>query len=294
MIKSILLVLLFSIVLGQAFSQSNQQIKRNSDNNRNVGTSGNNSNTSTNTNSTNTESSNTDGNYNSGHSSSNSNFLNNGGNCDGACVELGCNLSLQLLPVFINWQKKRLDKADNMGRIINFKGEGIISANSSPYFIAQPQICGTWGLLGSSMRYYAAVDKTGELYNTLDWQLVELNFIQTQNFDLKIGTGFMKELFSDRAYWENTLATSFYSNSYPRLKLNTTFRYASDGYEWAKYLPRIEFNTKIQYDIYKTNKWNWGVQTGFIYGSNFGVEIWGIQAGIYYQIHHLENPKRIK
>ncbi|MEN9522155.1 MAG: hypothetical protein RL065_532 [Bacteroidota bacterium] len=294
MIKSTLLILLFSFVLEQSFSQSNQQIKRNSDNNRNTGTSGNSSNTSTNNNSTNSESSNGNGNYNSGHSSSSSNYINNGGNCDGACLELGCNLSLQLIPVLVNWQKKRLEKANRIGRIINLKGEGVISANPSPYFIAQPQICGTWGLLSSSIRYYAAVDKSGDLYNTLDWQLLELNFVQTQNFDLKIGTGFMKELFSNRAYWENTLSTSFYSNAYPRLKMNTTFRYASDGYEWAKYVPRIELNTKFQYDIYKTNKWNWGIETGVIYSSNFGVEIWGIQAGIYYQTHHLENPKQIK
>ncbi|MFM2048837.1 MAG: hypothetical protein RI955_1385 [Bacteroidota bacterium] len=286
--KSIFLVLLYSLFTLGALAQSNQQIKRNSDTNRSSGSS---TNTSTNNSGSNSGTSEGNGNYNSGHSSSPS-FQNNGGNCDAACLEMGCNITLQLLPVLIDWQKKRLAKADDIGRIISFKGEGIISANTSPYFIAQPQISGTWGLLGSSIRYYAAVDKTGDLYNTLDWQIIELNFVQTKNFDLKIGTGVMKELFSNRAYWENTMAVAFYSETYPRLKLNTTFRYASDGYEWAKDVPRIELNTKIQYDIYRTNKWNWGVETGLIYGSNFGVEIWGVQAGIYYQTHRLQNVNR--
>lgn len=286
--------MLLSVLALHSSAQTNQQIKRNSENNRTNNTSVK-SGTASSTNNGSSESTNTDGNYNSGQSSSpGSTFINNGGNCDGACVEMGCNLGLQLIPVFVNWQKHRLGRADKIGRIINFKGEGILSVNSTPYFIAQPQLSGTWGLFSSSIRYYAAVDKTGDLYNTLDWQLFEINFVQSKSFDLKIGTGFMKELFSNRSYWENTMVTSFYSESLPRLNINATFRYANDGYEWAKYVPRMELNTKIQYSIYRTNKWNWGVQTGFIYGSNFGVEIWGIQAGIYYQMHHLENTNQIR
>lgn len=159
-----------------------------------------------------------------------------------------------------------------------------------------PRIRGNWGLFSTDLRLtnmieYGTSDGT-DYYNTLDWQILELNLLITKPVIFRIGSGIMYEFFSQH---RNT-----FLEHYAGVDVNWKdhqFIASGEGRIAPDYetnaVPRIEANFRVNYRIKQTPHMNAYAMAGFVYQNYYrnnstsfkGVEVWVVQTGLSVMIH---------
>jgi hypothetical protein len=161
---------------------------------------------------------------------------------------------------------------------------GFASPSSS---LIIPRIRGNWGLFSTDFRYTNMMDFSHadsiEFYNTLDWQILELNMVVTNPVTFRVGTGIMKEFYSSQIFIEHFLGLDITSADRQYLG-NAEFRIAKDYSTGAT--PRIEGNLRFNYRILKTNNLNGYAMAGAIFQNYYGeTNVWTMQTGLYFNFH---------
>ncbi|MBC8147153.1 MAG: hypothetical protein H8E98_04135 [Bacteroidetes bacterium] len=151
----------------------------------------------------------------------------------------------------------------------------------STYFMI-PRIRGNWGLFSTDFRYNFMLETSllngADIYKTIDWQIIELNLVVTENVNFRIGTGFMYEDFSRTYFNENTAALDFYTKD-DALKIGGEFRYAFD-YE-NNVVPRTEGSLNLDYRIFNFNALSGYVNIGCLYQNYYNeVDLWSLKGGL--------------
>ena len=150
-----------------------------------------------------------------------------------------------------------------------------------------PRIRGTWGVLATDLRlnYLTEYKNNNALvYKTIDWQVINLNLMFTNNFNFRIGTGLMYDDYLDRAFNQHFVATHFRIND-QKLLIDLEGRFT---YDYQAKEPNVfnEVNVRANFNLLKTNHiWTY-LMFGGVYQQYYSsVELWSIQAGLLFNIH---------
>lgn len=125
--------------------------------------------------------------------------------------------------------------------------------------IYQPEVRLNYGVLGTQFRVSLLEDNTGR-YETLDWQLLTLNFYMGNHVIMRYGNGFMTEEVTGNTYYETSLALEGHSNNnkyFPSIE----YRLALDGQTSKS--PRQELNARFQYLMFEKGILHTHVNVGY-------------------------------
>ncbi|MBS1488246.1 MAG: hypothetical protein JST43_11725 [Bacteroidetes bacterium] len=190
-----------------------------------------------------------------------------------------------LFRVVGTWQSIKLQKAEEVKRLVSFETFLQGAVQPSNYYLALPRVRGNWGLFSTDFRFnYLAEDaqanggKAADL-STFDWQVLQLNVITQRHLIGRIGGGSMYENFGNRnSFFEWTAGLTWMSES-QTLNGNLEYRVAKDYNTNA--IPRREINFNVEKQIFNTGKWRGYATLGGIYQRYYqSVSVWGLQAGI--------------
>lgn len=164
---------------------------------------------------------------------------------------------------------------------VSFQG----AIKPSSYYILQPRIRANWGLFSTDFRMnYLIEDDADEVKHirTNDWQIIQLNLITNRFFTFRIGTGFMREAFGDKRYFnESSIMFNIHAPDQSKV-VGFEFRFAKD---WDTGLnPRREFNIQYQQQIFQASALHGYITLGGLYQRYYNsIDVWGIQSGLVFR-----------
>jgi hypothetical protein len=189
--------------------------------------------------------------------------------------------------VFGVWQGHVLDKRPDVPQIVGLDIMLHSAIQPSSYYTFNPRVRGAWGILSSDFRWNVLIEETlegPESLNTFDWQIVQLNFVNTKNVIVRAGAGYMQENFSDRlSFFESTFSSNlmFDDNSWGGF---VEWRSAKDFV--TNVVPRREFNIQVQKQVFESGPWH-GMVTGGLQFQRWysSINVWGIQGGFVLKLY---------
>lgn len=189
--------------------------------------------------------------------------------------------------VFGVWQGHVLDKRPDVPQIVGLDIMLHSAIQPSSYYTFNPRVRGTWGILSSDFRWNVLVEQTLEgtkSLNTFDWQIAQLNFVNTKNVIVRAGAGYMQENFADRlSFFESTLSSNlmFDDNNWGGF---IEWRSARDFV--TNVYPRREFNIQVQKQIFEAGPWHGMVTAGLQFQRWYSsVNVWGMQGGFVLKLY---------
>lgn len=145
--------------------------------------------------------------------------------------------------------------------------------------LIMPEVRGNWGLFSTDLRL-SQLSEPNESYTTFDWQILQLNFVQTRDINFRVGSGFMSDIQNKKYYYEHSIGLDGFiaDNKYT---LGCELRYAHD-YSPARLDMHISGGVRLKemphQKIYFTG--------GAYYQNYFSVvDNWGIKGAIEIYIH---------
>jgi hypothetical protein len=219
-------------------------------------------------------------------SKSNSSSRSSGGGSDRGGSGGNVFFFLDLFRVFGAWQGHVLDKRPDVPQVVSLDLMMQSAIQPSQYYTFNPRVRGNWGILSTDFRWNVLIEETidgPESLNTFDWQIAQLNFVNTRNVIVRAGAGFMQENFADRL--------SFFESS---ISSNLMFDEGWGGFvEWrsakdfvSQAVPRREFNLQVQKQIFESGPWHGMVTGGLQFQRWYSTtNVWGIQGGFVLKLY---------
>lgn len=192
-----------------------------------------------------------------------------------------------MLRVLAVWQGNVLDKRDNVPQLVSLDVMMHAAVQPSSYYIFNPRLRGNWGILSSDFRVNYLLEQTvngNSDLTTIDWQIVQLNFVNTKNVIVRAGAGFMQEQYADHLnFFESTVSSNlmFDDNKWGGF---IEGRFAKDFSTGAA--PRREFNLHVQRQIFEAGPWH-GMLTGGLQFQRWysSINVWGMQGGFVLRLY---------
>jgi hypothetical protein len=179
------------------------------------------------------------------------------------------------------WQMHVLEKRPDVPQIVSLDVMLQGAVQPSSYYILNPRVRGTWGILSTDFRANYMVEQTIEGnadLTTFDWQIVQLNVVNTRNVIARAGAGFMQENFGGHmSFFETTISSNlmFNDNQWGGF---IEWRSAKDFVTQA--VPRREFNLQVQRQVFQTGAVHGMVTGGLQFQRYYSqINVWGIQGG---------------
>ncbi len=192
----------------------------------------------------------------------------------GVCSTLGCAATIAGMWA---WQTQRINQSDVRPHIIY--GEVMMDGAFDPInstFLFMPRLRGAYGLFGGDLRFTHLDDGT-DVYQTVDFQFLQINFLQTRYFDMRIGTGIKYEFISDRVFNEHLLGMDLHTPDFlynGSVDVRAAFDYGNAT------RTRTEVNISGQYFPISSKYYIAGPMAGIVYQNYYGaIDFWFIQAG---------------
>jgi hypothetical protein len=189
--------------------------------------------------------------------------------------------------VFGVWQMHVLEKRPDVPQIVSLDIMLHGAVQPSSYYIFNPRVRGTWGILSSDFRTNYMVEQTIEGnadLTTIDWQIVQLNFVNTRNVIARAGAGFMQENFGDHmSFFESTISSNlmFDDNQWGGF---IEWRSAKDFETQA--VPRREFNLQVQKQVFEAGALHGMVTAGLQFQRYYSqINVWGMQGGFILKLY---------
>ncbi len=121
-----------------------------------------------------------------------------------------------------------------------------------------PSVRGNWGLFSTQLRTNRLFDGTGTL-QTLDWQILQLNFMSQEHVNLRYGVGISYEFVTEQAHFEQYFGLQLHFAE-RRINPEVNLR-MSDSYGDA----RTELNVLMDWKFASNNV----IETGLILGYSY-------------------------
>ncbi len=161
------------------------------------------------------------------------------------------------------------------------------------YINLLPRIRGTWGIFSTDFRfnYLAEFDNAAaDIYNTWEWQILQLNLVAAEVFNFRIGTGLLSENYKENlVYNEHSIGFEFRSqdqNLLTSLEGRTTWDYETGSHVFT------EGNLRFSYRFININHVFGYVIVGGIYQRYYestvdspAVNLFSAQMGLTFNIH---------
>lgn len=181
-----------------------------------------------------------------------------------------------------NLQENQLKKKSDIPRIISLDASMDFGINDRLSYIARPRVRGNWGIFSTDVRYNFLYDSP-TFYKTFDCQVLLFNLVLIKEFNLRIGTGFMYEEFSQTFFNEHSLKADIYMMG-NKINPSFEFRIAKDYKTGAT--PRTEGSIKVNYKLFDVSNFSTIVNGGFIYQNYYNsIDLYIGQIGIGFNMH---------
>ena len=161
--------------------------------------------------------------------------------------------------------QKRFDQPHRVSLEASLHG-GFYNQESTYIFL--PSVRGNWGLFSTHIRSNRIQDRTGH-FQTLDWQVIQLNIVNLPEFTLRTGTGlsYVKDI--DDMYNEWTVELEGHLQN-RRINPALNFRWSND-YQTDE-IPRLEINPSVDFQVFQTGKLKVSVLASYRFQRYLGVE----------------------
>lgn len=155
----------------------------------------------------------------------------------------------------------------------------------SAYYLVWPRIRGNWGLFGTDFRINYLIEEGVDGYihlRTNDWQIIQLNLVTSRFFTFRLGTGIMKEAFSEGKSFSETAIMLMVHAPDQTETLAFEYRFAKDWDTGAN--PRREFGVQYQHQLFSTGSFHGYATVGVIYQRYYNsIDVWGMQGGLMFR-----------
>ncbi|MFM8912201.1 MAG: hypothetical protein ACKOE6_04650, partial [Flammeovirgaceae bacterium] len=149
-----------------------------------------------------------------------------------------------------------------------------------------PRVRGYWGLFSTDFRFNYLLEESltgNQDLGTFDWQILQLNIINTRHIIARLGGGMMQENFGGRGnFFESTYGV-FGQSTNKKMGGTLEYRVAQDFI--SDRIPRRELNLSFERRIFSHGYWNGYLMIGGVWQRYYErIGVWGIQAGIVFRI----------
>ncbi len=185
-------------------------------------------------------------------------------------------------------QRQTLEKKNEIPELVSLELRLQSGLQPSTYYLPLPRIRANWGLFSTDYRrsYLIESNPLGPTKDLSwnDWQIVQLNLVNTPTARFRVGGGIMAEMFeSKRTFTEYTvaLALTSKSNAYTG---EFEFRQASDLATGST--PRWELNAQVNKKMFDQNRIHGYLTGGGVFQEYYGtVHVWAFTAGITFKLY---------
>jgi hypothetical protein len=183
-------------------------------------------------------------------------------------------------------QQRVLQKRDINPSIVSLDVIGQVATQPSRYYLSNPRLRGNWGIFSTDFRFNYLLEEnaTGNQdLGTFDWQILQLNIVNTRHVIARIGGGIMQENFGGRGnFFESTYAL-FGQSTNKKVGGTLEYRVAQDFNTGV--VPRRELNASFERRIFSRGDWNAYLMAGGVWQRYYQrIDVWGIQAGLAFRI----------
>ncbi|MEQ9425262.1 MAG: hypothetical protein RJQ09_12635 [Cyclobacteriaceae bacterium] len=151
--------------------------------------------------------------------------------------------------------------------------------NSEGTYLFLPSFRGNWGLFSTALRSNRMQDRTGQ-FQTLDWQVIQFNFVNLPKFTMRFGQGFSYVQDIDDVYHESTVGFEVHLKE-RRMNPSLEFRWSND-YS-TDVVPRFEVNPSIDFQLMQSGKFKIHAMAGYLFQRYIGE-----QAGDHVPFHFIQ------
>ena len=187
----------------------------------------------------------------------------------------------------LDWQEEVLRKRKEIVGIVGLDVMVHSIVQHSNYYIFNPRIRGNWGIFSSDFRVNYLLEETingNDDLLTYDWQIIQLNFINTKNAIVRIGTGILQETFGGKQSfleWGASTNLMFKEN---KMGGFAEFRSARD-YETGVF-PRREISLQLHHQLFQAGILHGFTSAGFQFQRYYNkINAWGIQLGLVFRFY---------
>jgi hypothetical protein len=186
----------------------------------------------------------------------------------------------------IDLHKSYLKEKDDIPLVTSFDFIPQFGYHPPSSMVAMPRIRGNWGLFSTDARFTSLIEITSngtDFYNTIDWQILQLNVLVTKPVILRIGSGLMYEIYSKKTFSEHSLGLDIFLEDF-KYRINNEFRITPD-YTTGN-IPRIEGSTTFNYAVLQSDNIDAYVLLGVLYQNYYlYVPVWSCLGGMAFNFH---------
>ncbi len=188
----------------------------------------------------------------------------------------------------VQWQTQVLEKREEMPELVSLELRLQTGLQPSNYYLALPRIRANWGLFSTDFRrsYLVESNPLGSTKDISwnDWQILQINLIQSNHASFRVGGGIMNEDFNSKnTFPEYTMALSLSSKS-KIYNGEFEFRTASDPLTGAT--PRWELNAHVNKKLFDRNRIHGFITGGGVLQEYYGkTDVWAFTAGMVFKIY---------
>jgi len=188
-------------------------------------------------------------------------------------------------------QERRIEKREQgllnpkFGLDIDLNYGGI----PNDYHSLRPRARAHIGIFSTDIRYSSLIEKRLDgldIYNTLDWQVLQIAWVNVPQFTFRTGFGIMYEYDTNLSYPEFTGSFDIYFNQ-QKIRFAPEFRYAR-GFtsEFGNVVPRSEINAELSYALLMKPHFKIYGGINALYARYYqSVNIWTVGAGLKLRVH---------
>ncbi len=138
---------------------------------------------------------------------------------DGCFTVLFSECTAIMFSAMANRHEKLLENRDEDPTIVSLDILPHAAYNIDPKYnsyLFSPRVRGTWGLFSTDFRFNLLIeydDNLGKTFKTFDWQILELNLLSFNEFNLRLGSGWLYNYHSQNSYNEHFLGMELRLNN---------------------------------------------------------------------------------
>lgn len=181
-----------------------------------------------------------------------------------------------------NWQRHVLRRREVNPYVVSLDVVVQAAIQPSRYYLVNPRVRGNWGLFSTDFRFNYLLEESltgNQDLGTFDWQILQLNFVNTRHVIARVGGGMLHENFGGRGtFFESTYGV-FAQSANKKSGGTLEYRLAQDF--TTSRVPRREVNASFERRIFSHGYWNGYLMIGGVWQRYYErTDVWGIQAGL--------------
>lgn len=211
-----------------------------------------------------------------------------GGNISANGCANGIWLTAQLGRGMVGWQGHQLQRRTDIPSVVSLEVMGQVALQPPANYLLLPRIRGNWGLFSTDFRYNfliedAGIDNQVKSLGTFDWQVLQMNFVNSKHVTVRLGGGLMAENFGDHnGFFEWTFGTDL---RFKENKWGGGAEYRATDVSDVGVMPRREVNARMEHRLLEWKRLKGYATVGGVFQRYYNaVSVWGVQTGLIFRL----------